>query len=74
MMIGANGWSDDYDRPLGNPLGPATNITGPAGNATGLRRSFASGTQVTFDMDSRQGHVAWAASLPPTQEPLERPV
>lgn len=60
MMIGANGWSDDFSKPLGNPLGPATNITGPAGNTTGLQRSFASGTKVSFDLDSGMGHIEWA--------------
>ena len=35
MMLGANGWSEDYDKPLGKPLGPATNITGSSGGTTG---------------------------------------
>jgi hypothetical protein len=62
MMIGANGWSEDYDKPLGNPLGPATNVTGPSGNTTALTRSFASGTKVTFDLETGMGHIAWAPS------------
>ena len=62
MMIGANGWSADYDKPLGNPLGPATNITGPAGNTTALTRAFASGTRVTFDLATGTGHIAWAST------------
>ena len=39
MMLGANGWSEDYDKPLGKPLGPATNITGSSGNTTGAWRN-----------------------------------
>ena len=62
MMIGANGWSEDYDKPLGNPLGPATNVTGPTGSTTALTRSFASGTKVTFDLETGMGHIAWAPS------------
>ena len=63
MMIGANGWSEDYDKPLGKPLGPATNITGNSGSTTtGLERSFESGTKVTFDLESGTGHIAWAAT------------
>lgn len=60
MMMGANGWSDDYDRPLGAPLGPATNITGPTGNTTGLERRFTSGTKVMFDLTTGEGTVMWA--------------
>ena len=67
MMMGANGWSEDYDKPLGKPLGPAQNVTGPAGNTTGLVRSFASGTKVSFDLGTGVDHIVWAAAAPGPQ-------
>ena len=48
-------WSDDYDRPLGPPLGPANRT------ATGWRRKFQSGTEVWLDIkDQTASH--WGSS------------
>ena len=60
-------WLPEYDMPLGKPTGPAvavpstSNITGLLpGNAHVWTRSFASGTNVTFDGGSGQGTINWA--------------
>lgn len=47
-------WMDVYDLPLGEPLGNATLVDGV------WRRSFASGTNATFDTKSERGRIEWA--------------
>lgn len=49
-------WHDEYDRPLGAPLGNAT-VSGPR-RQTWTRR-FAFGTNVTFDAGTGKGAIAW---------------
>ena len=55
-------WFEEYDKPLGAPLGDAT-LTG-----TVFERRFASGTVATFDTSKpagARGHVAWATDAGP---------
>ena len=57
-------WWPEYDRPLGEPLGPATflpSATATAGASGGqvLVRSFAHGVQAQFDLETGQGKVSW---------------
>lgn len=47
-------WHDEYDKPLGAPLGDAKLVNGS------YTRVFASGTTVTLDTRSWQGKIAWA--------------
>lgn len=47
-MLGAQGWSDDYDKPLGDPLGPAKFVGGAQATLT---RTFRTGTKVVFTYD-----------------------
>lgn len=54
VMLGAEGWSDDYDRPLGDPLGPAKYV---AGTPATMTRAFSSGTKVKFTYDQEDGQV-----------------
>jgi len=53
--LSANGWQEDYDFPLGEPLSAAA----MSGDGI-LRRSFASGTQVEYNTVSHEGQVTWA--------------
>lgn len=53
-MLGAEGWNDDYDRPLGDPLGPAKYV---AGTPATMTRAFSSGTKVKFTYDQEDGQV-----------------
>ena len=55
MFIGCNGWSDDFAKPLGNPLGNATQ----SGNV--WSRKFTSGTSVTLDESSGKAEIRWAS-------------
>jgi hypothetical protein len=48
-------WLPVYDLPLGEPLGNATK------HGTVWHRSFASGTNVTFDTNTERGRVYWAS-------------
>lgn len=50
VFLGANGWSAAFERPLGQPNGPARNITASDGRVVGLSRSFASGTSVHYNL------------------------
>lgn len=59
MFLGANGWHPDYDRPLGNPLGPPVNSTGGNGERL-LVRKFESGTNVTWDLVKGTGIINWS--------------
>ena len=47
-------WLPVYDLPLGAPLANATLVGGV------WRRSFASGTNVTFDTKTEKGVIHWA--------------
>eukprot|EP01084_Bolivina_argentea_P038740 71636_1 len=49
-----NKWHAAYDKPLGEPVGAAFK------NGTVYRRSFKSGTTVTFDTSTNNGTIIWA--------------
>ena len=51
------GYSPDYDRPLGEPLGPRVATGGKLDEVT---RSFKSGTQVTVQLSGDACTIAWA--------------
>jgi len=53
-ILGCNGWSEDFERPLGAPLGNATR----SGDI--MTRKFASGTYVEYDVAKRTAKVHWA--------------
>ena len=55
MFLGCNGWSDDFAKPLGNPLGNATKF----GHM--WSRKFNSGTSVTLDESSGKAEIHWAS-------------
>ena len=55
MFLGCNGWSDDFAKPLGNPLGNATQ----SGHV--WSRKFNSGTSVTLDESSGKAEIHWAS-------------
>ena len=63
-FLECNGWSDDFDKPLGEPLGPAAKST----DGAFLTRHFASGTSVQWDLKAASGVVHWAGD-PPTPAP-----
>lgn len=54
-FLECNGWDEQFAKPLGNPLGPATTH----GNI--MNRTFASGTFVTWDLKKKTGTINWAA-------------
>merc|ERR1712183_672456 len=49
-------WYPVYDMPLGVPLGNATFENGV------YKRSFASGTEVSYDTNTESGTIQWASS------------
>ena len=51
------GYTADYDRPLGAPLGPRSATGGARDEVT---RSFASGTHVTVELSGSACTIAWA--------------
>ncbi len=51
-----NVWWPEYDKPLGEPLGPAVKKDGV------YTRSFKSGTNVTFDTSNNTGTIIWAST------------
>jgi len=55
-FLGCNGWDDQFDKPLGDPMGPAVK-TGQK-----LERHFKSGTYVTWDLTSNKGTIFWSNS------------
>ena len=55
-FLGCNGWDDQFDKPLGEPMGPAEKT----GNK--LERHFKSGTYVTWDLTSNKGIIFWSNS------------
>ena len=61
VFLGANGWDPAFDRPLGEPKGPASNVTGAGGEVVGLERSFASGTVVYYNLTNNSATIDWAA-------------
>ena len=49
VILGADGWDESYDKPLGAPLGPAVFIDRtPSNPVATLTRTFSSGTKVVF--------------------------
>ena len=68
-FLGTNGWSPDYERPLGNPLAPAVYTLGTGDSPATLNRSFASGTYVTFTYDAGgkdgKAEIFWGGKPPP---------
>ena len=51
------GWSADFEKPLGAPRGPAAPTGGKKGQ---VAREFASGTRVTVDVGGSFAEIAWA--------------
>jgi hypothetical protein len=49
-------WHPEYDKPLGAPKGPAQY------NAGVWTRSFASGTEATFDTKAKRGTIKWGSN------------
>ena len=66
-MLGAEGWSDDYDKPLGDPLGPAKYVGGAPATLT---RTFRTGTKVVFTYDKEGGKVCNCITIARTHDPL----
>ena len=73
-FFGTNGWSPAYERPLGDPLGPAV-YTAAQAAANGtliapatMHRNFSSGTFVLFTYDASgkngSGEVWWGGTRP----------
>jgi hypothetical protein len=62
-VLGTNGWDPAYDRPLGDPLGPALFTPAAAPLPATLRRNFTSGTFALFTYDASgtdgKGEVHW---------------
>ena len=52
-------WHPEYDKPLGAPKGPATYNSGV------WTRSFASGTEVTFNTNENKGTIKWSQKTSP---------
>eukprot|EP00040_Diaphanoeca_grandis_P030592 m.181039 g.181039 ORF g.181039 m.181039 type:complete len:480 (+) comp32048_c0_seq1:128-1567(+) len=82
-ILGTNGWDEAYDRPLGDPLGPATytarvDDAGTAAPAM-LHRNFSSGTYVVFTYNDKGtdgiGEIFWNGKppAPPTPPPPTPP-
>jgi hypothetical protein len=55
MFLGCNGWSDVFDKPLGEPLGNATVTRGV------WERNFQSGTSVKYDEKNNVANITWAS-------------
>ena len=53
-ILGCNGWDEKFGKPLGDPTGPAVQ----SGNE--VKRSFKSGTYVTWDISKHTGKIFWA--------------
>jgi len=53
-ILGCDGWDPQFEKPLGNPLGPAT-VEGDV-----YTRKFASGTSVTWNTKTDSGDINWA--------------
>eukprot|EP00117_Sycon_ciliatum_P009433 scpid74275/ scgid11723/ len=53
MFLGANGWSDDFSKPLGNPLANATEVRKV------WSRKFSSGTSVTYHESKGKAQIHW---------------
>lgn len=63
-FLACNGWSEDFARPLGEPVGPAEIKNGI------MRRRFSSGTEATWVVGTTNATVQWAvgSSEPPTSD------
>ena len=55
-FLGCNGWSEDFARPLGAPLGKALSSGGT------MSRKFSSGTSVVWDLEANTGIIYWATA------------
>jgi hypothetical protein len=51
VILGTDGWDPEYEKPLGDPLGPAVFTAKRVGSNATLTRSFKSGTKVVFTYD-----------------------
>jgi|EP00037_Helgoeca_nana_P021625 hypothetical protein len=56
VFIACNGWSDDFGRPLGRPLGPATTKDGV------MQRRFAGGAVAEWVVNTTNATVTWPAT------------
>ena len=61
------GWDEMFAYPLGDPLGPAITADGV------MRRTFASGTSVEYDMSSEKANIRWAGHPAPAPAPRPAP-
>jgi len=50
VILGSNGWDEAFEKPLGQPLSPAMNVTDSTGAVVALTRTYASGTKVRYNM------------------------
>ena len=50
-------WRPEFDHPLGDPVGPPSYASGV------WKRSFASGTEVTFDTSNNKGTIRWSKTF-----------
>jgi hypothetical protein len=78
VFLGTNGWDPDYEKPLGDPLGPAvfttaeTDTNGAVVSPATLHRNFTSGTYVLFTYNAKGNDgsgVIWWEGKPPTPAP-----
>jgi len=73
-FLGTNGWNSAYERPLGNPHGPAVYT---AGSPSTLHRNFSSGTYVVFTYKGKNDGssiIYWGGRQPPPPPPPPPPV
>jgi hypothetical protein len=83
VILGTDGWDPEYEKPLGDPLGPAVFTPGAAGKPATLTRSFKSGTRAVFTYDGKvdpvsgsttgTGEVWWGGVKPPPPPPPPPP-
>lgn len=53
-VIGCNGWDEQFEKPLGDPLGPAR-VEGDV-----VSRNFTSGTWVSYNAGTNEANIHWA--------------
>jgi len=82
VFLGTNGWDPSYDKPLGDPLGPAVYTAAEAdldgrSKPAMLHRNFSSGTFVVFTYnaagDGGSGEIWWEGKPPPPPTPAPTP-